>query len=306
MCVYVSIRGKDPVKGINGRFVTDQRVIHDSKGSKIRFLPQDDNIIAATSSSGSVLVYNLREHEKSPYDHIPHPQHTFTLQNPTISDESTRSNGSNGSTGSTGSTGSNVTSVSWSFSERASLAACCEGHVCVFDLSDSPSASPLLDSTEQKGVLHDVQWHPFDGNELAACGANSYVFFYDRRKPGARLQLQAHKRAVHRIAFNPIERFLFATASADATVALWDSRNTTRPLHSLFGHGAAVRCLEWSPFNAGVLASGGEDERVCIWDLNRVGSQPLEELVFVHGGHTAPISEIAWNPNVREWVLGYL
>lgn len=173
----------------------------------------------------------------------------------------------------------------------------------MFELDESPSSSPLLDYTEQKGALHDVQWHPFDSNEIAACGANSYVFFYDRRKPASRLQLQAHKRSVNRIAFNPIERFLFATASSDATVALWDSRNTTRPLHSLFGQSAAIHCLEWSPFNAGVLASGGEDEKVCIWDLNRVGLGTSEELVFVHGGHTAPISEIAWNPNVVAWIV---
>lgn len=285
------------MKGINGRFTTDQRIIHDSKGSKIRLLPQDDKIVAATSTSGSVLVYDLREHEHSPIDHTPHPQHIFTVQTPS------NSTASGVSAGSRVSTGSSVPSVSWCSSERGSLAACGEGHVCVFELGDASSASPLLDFTEQKGMIHDVQWHPFDSNEIAACGANSYVFFYDRRRPGSRLQLQAHKRPVFRIAFNPIERFLFATASADATVALWDSRNTTRPLHSLFGHGAAVRCLEWNPFNAGVLASGGEDEKVCIWDLNRVGSGPSEELVFVHGGHTAPISEIAWNPNVGVCVL---
>ena len=265
--------GKDPIKGINGRFVTEQRIVHDSARARIRSMPQESSVVAATSDSGTVLVYDLRQHEKSPSDHVPHPQHKCSSHSVPIS------------------------SISWSPSDKGHLASCADGHVCLWEIGAGCSHSPEHDFTEQKGNIRDVKWHPFDSNEIAACGENSFVYFYDRRKAGSTSQLQAHKQAVNCIAFNPIERFLFATASSDTTVALWDSRNTTRPLHTLIGHSAPVTCLEWSPFNAGVVATGGEDERVFLWDLNRVGSDP-SELWFIHGGHTAPVLEIAWNPNV--------
>ena len=242
-------------------------------------MPQENSIIAATSDSGAVLVYDLRQHEKSPSDHVPHPQYKCSSHPVPVS------------------------SLSWSPSDKGHLASCAEGHVCLWEIADGCSPVPEYDFAEQKGSIRDVKWHPFDSNEVAACGENSFVYFYDRRKAGSAAQLQAHKQSVNCIAFSPIERFLFATASSDATVALWDSRNTTRPLHTLFGHSAPVTCLEWSPFNAGVVATGGEDERVFLWDLNRVGSEPSSELWFIHGGHTAPILEIAWNPNVEMFVI---
>lgn len=44
-----------------------------------------------------------------------------------------------------------------------------------------------------------------------------------------------------------------------------------------------------------------------MWDLSRVGLEQTEEekkdgppeLVFIHGGHTAKISDISWNQNER-------
>jgi len=46
---------------------------------------------------------------------------------------------------------------------------------------------------------------------------------------------------------------------------------------------------------AGVLASGGDDRRICIWDLNRTGggeaaSQRPPQLMFLHSGHRGGVS----------------
>ncbi len=47
-----------------------------------------------------------------------------------------------------------------------------------------------------------------------------------------------------------------------------------------------------------------------VWDLSRIGDEQSQEdaedgppeLLFVHGGHTAKISDFSWNPN-DPWVL---
>lgn len=59
-----------------------------------------------------------------------------------------------------------------------------------------------------------------------------------------------------------------------------------------------------------MLASSGEDRRVYIWDLDRVGQElPPEEaeegppeLLFIHGGHTAKVFDFSWNAN-EDWFL---
>ena len=67
--------------------------------------------------------------------------------------------------------------------------------------------------------------------------------------------------------------------------------------------------VQWAPHNESVLASSGTDRRLTVWDLSRIGQAQTEdeasegppELLFVHGGHTAKISDFSWNPN-EPWV----
>jgi histone-binding protein RBBP4 len=70
--------------------------------------------------------------------------------------------------------------------------------------------------------------------------------------------------------------------------------------------------VEWDPNHETVLASSGEDRRLMVWDINRVGDEQLEieldaedgppELLFSHGGHKAKISDFAWNKD-EPWVI---
>ena len=109
-----------------------------------------------------------------------------------------------------------------------------------------------------------------DENLLASCGDDRCVFFYDLRQQHSTSCLQAHSKEVNTIQFHPFERFLFVTASSDNTLALWDHRNVSTPLHVLRGHKAEIFSVTWNPVNRNILASAGVDRRVYLWDLNRV------------------------------------
>ena len=109
-----------------------------------------------------------------------------------------------------------------------------------------------------------------DENLLASCGDDRCVFFYDLRQQHSTSCLQAHSKEVNTIQFHPFERFLFVTASSDNTLALWDHRNVSTPLHVLRGHKAEIFSVTWNPVNRNILASAGVDRRVYLWDLSRV------------------------------------
>ncbi|MFN3280047.1 MAG: hypothetical protein ACK41Y_16925, partial [Paracoccus hibiscisoli] len=59
-----------------------------------------------------------------------------------------------------------------------------------------------------------------------------------------------------------------------------------------------------------ILSSCGADRRVIVWDMARIGKEQSAEdaedgppeLLFVHGGHTAKVSDMSWNTN-DEWVM---
>jgi DDB1- and CUL4-associated factor 7 len=71
-----------------------------------------------------------------------------------------------------------------------------------------------------------------------------------------------------RISASPHDSHLLATVSTDSPlIRILDVRQPGQALLELRGHGAAVNCIEWSPNRRGMLASGGDDSTVLIWDL---------------------------------------
>ena len=100
---------------------------------------------------------------------------------------------------------------------------------------------------------------------------NFAVFLYDIRKRGRAVTINAHLQPVLSVAFNPFDGNLLASASRDQTIALWDMRNTSQPLHSLVGHKGEIYSATWNPSNPHILASAGVDRRVNLWDISKVG-----------------------------------
>merc|ERR1712046_98953 len=64
------------------------------------------------------------------------------------------------------------------------------------------------------------------------------------------------------------------------------------------------------PHNETIVASSSSDRRLHIWDLSKIGDEQSQEdaedgppeLLFIHGGHTAKITDFAWNAN-EDWVI---
>ncbi|EKM76252.1 hypothetical protein AGABI1DRAFT_115992 [Agaricus bisporus var. burnettii JB137-S8] len=169
--------------------------------------------------------------------------------------------------------------------------------------------SKLCDLAEGNDSISSVSWVQ-KGTTLAVGTLFGRLHIYDANT----LQLQrtyhqAHQQRIGALAWNS---FVLSSGSRDRLVHHRDVRDpSTRPFKRCTGHRQEVCGLKWSG-DGGVmnatLASGGNDNKVCIWDLrgstrSRSSTETNENTnstlpLWKFHEHTAAVKALAWDPHV--------
>ena len=130
------------------------------------------------------------------------------------------------------------------------------------------------------------------GAAVAALAGGAGLFFYSKfHIPDHALSvLQGHSDAVTSICWSP-DGTQLASGSRDKTAKLWQVASGQNTV-TYRGHSAAIMSVAWRPVAtvAGLhlLASGGDDESVQVWD-----TQAVRRRIFQHLG--APVSSVSWS-----------
>jgi coatomer subunit beta' len=77
--------------------------------------------------------------------------------------------------------------------------------------------------------------------------------------------LKEHKHFVMCVAGNPKESQVFASASLDGTLKLWNV-NSSNSHMTLSGHKSGVNCVAFFSGDRALLLSGGDDKSVILWN----------------------------------------
>ncbi|OQR94301.1 hypothetical protein ACHHYP_01520 [Achlya hypogyna] len=164
----------------------------------------------------------------------------------------------------------------------------------------SPTHSSLLASAWDDGRIEIVDWssreavasipaHKKAINRLAfgpntkslyACSRDTTISRYRLDFDGAvnTVKMESfagHSLSVSAITINGSETQL-ASGSRDTSVSLWDVATTTQLQHTTTSQNI-VTCMAWVPIHDTLVAQGGEDLRVRIWD-SRAWKSPVQTI----------------------------
>ncbi|WWC68698.1 uncharacterized protein I206_102632 [Kwoniella pini CBS 10737] len=107
----------------------------------------------------------------------------------------------------------------------------------------------------------------------------------------------SHTSSIEDLQWSPNESTVFASASADKTVRVWDIRTKNRKsVVSVQAHKEDVNVISWNKGVDYLLVSGGDDGELNVWDLrmfNKGQPKPVANFAW----HKGSITSVEWNPN---------
>lgn len=267
---------------VNTQIQIEKQFPHDTEVNKARYQPQNPTIVATGSANGNVHLYDISKDEES------------------------------GLRATLSSHKEDVWGISWNPSVANQFVTSDNLTVALWDATQvSGKGSPTKVYTDLKESITDVDFHHKNPYLFGGSSDKMTVNLYDTRQDKATESVELHDDPINSLAFSPFSEFMFATASTDRSVAIWDTRNLKHRLHSLIAHEDSITNVQWSPHVDGVLASAGVDRRVILWDICKIGEEQTPEdaedgapeLLYMHGGHTGVVNDFGFNP-LNKWYLG--
>ncbi|KAF9221734.1 WD40 repeat-like protein [Gyrodon lividus] len=163
---------------------------------------------------------------------------------------------------------------------------------------DALSQKMIADWSDDKSPVGGMHWND---NVLAVGRKDGRVSLFDLRSPKEIDEMKGHRRHVHGIKWSPDGKHL-ATGDHSGTIHVWDQRAndylTYNDKKLLAKHEGPVKSISWSPWQSGLIATGGgfPDGAIQLFDANKlsVTFPPLVIKTFTN------VTSLHWSPHCKE------
>jgi ribosome assembly protein RRB1 len=187
------------------------------------------------------------------------------------------------------------------------------GHAHVFDLAAglnsmmgsgprAPAPSkPIFSYTGHAEEGYAMDWNPVVAGRMVTGDNDGKIRLWNPSAAGGgSWQVDSkpfcgHTSSVEDLQWSPTEGTVFASASADHSVRIWDVRDNSKAQIAIDAHTDDVNVISWNKNVGYLLASGCDDGSFKVWDLRAVkkGCTPLAHFTY----HHEAITSIEWASN---------
>ncbi|KII87335.1 hypothetical protein PLICRDRAFT_142535 [Plicaturopsis crispa FD-325 SS-3] len=194
-----------------------------------------------------------------------------------------------------------------------------DGSIRLWDVMLNVSLDlPIRAWQEHTREVFSVDWNNIKKDTFASSSWDGTVKIWTPERPRSVMTLHAHQSCVYQALFSPHQPEILATCSTDGTLKLFDLRapsyasapgtnSFTQPLSAAAltvpASGTEVLTLDWNKYRPFVLASGGVDRDIKIWDCRNVKLGPNTEqavggICEMHlPGHEYAVRKVQWSPH---------
>lgn len=166
---------------------------------------------------------------------------------------------------------------------------------------------PVSTIRAHKAEGYAVDWSPLHPAGKLLTGDNDGLIYATTRTDGGgwvtdTRPFQGHTNSVEDLQWSPSEASVFASASSDGTIRVWDVRSKSRkPALTMQISHTDVNVISWSRKTTHLLASGADDGEWAVWDLRQwkpsSSSTPEKPTPIANFNyHTEQITSIEWHP----------
>ncbi|KAL9596400.1 MAG: hypothetical protein Q9219_005835 [cf. Caloplaca sp. 3 TL-2023] len=186
-------------------------------------------------------------------------------------------------------------------------------HLASFDTPGTTitpqQSKPLATLKMHRSEGYAMDWSPLVPQGKLLTGDNDGKIFATQSAEGGKwisdnTPFVGHHSSVEDIQWSPNERNVFASASSDGTVKVWDVRSKAhKPAVSVKVSATDVNVISWSRQTTHLLASGADDGQWAVWDLRQWkpsgdndSSVSEPKAVASFNFHKEQITSIEWHP----------
>ena len=182
-------------------------------------------------------------------------------------------------------------------------------HLASFDnpgtIITAQQNKPLSTLRMHKSEGYGLDWSPLVSTGKLITGDNDGNIYVTTRTAGEGWATDSrpftgHAGSIEELQWSPSERNVFASASSDGTIKVWDVRSKSRTAAvNVKASNSDVNVMSWSHQTSHLLASGADDGVWAVWDLRQwkdtssaSKSTPIASFDF----HKEQITSIEWHP----------